>query len=53
MVLYRQPLRRTTLKTPVRPENLMLFRDLTFFAFLLMLDHRNPRSSDMSWQGGF
>jgi hypothetical protein len=45
-VLYRQPLRRTTLKTPVCPENSKLFTDLTFVAFLFMLDRRTSPSSD-------
>jgi hypothetical protein len=33
-------------KTPVCPENLKLFIDLTFCEFLLMLDQRAPPSSD-------
>ena len=35
--------------TPVRPENLKLFINLTFFDFLLMLDQRTPTSSDTLW----
>jgi hypothetical protein len=31
---------------PVRPENSKLFTDLTFLAFLLMLDQRTSPSSD-------
>jgi hypothetical protein len=45
-VLYRQSLRRTTLKTPVYPENLKLFTDLTFVAFLFRLDRQASPSSD-------
>jgi hypothetical protein len=33
----------------VRPENLKLFIDLTFFAFLLMLDQRALPSSNTPW----
>jgi hypothetical protein len=33
----------------VRPENLKLCIDLTFFAFLLMLDQRALPSSDTPW----
>jgi hypothetical protein len=34
---------------PVRPENPKLFTDLTFSAFLLMLDQRTSPSSDTLW----
>jgi hypothetical protein len=34
---------------PVRPENLKLFINLTFFDFVLMLDQRTPPSSDTPW----
>ena len=33
-------------QAPVRPENLKLFINLTFFEFLLMLDQRTSPSSD-------
>jgi hypothetical protein len=49
-----EPIRRHTLAMKdgamgVRPENLKLFIDVTFFAFLLMLDQRTLPSSDTPW----
>jgi hypothetical protein len=35
--------------TPVCPENLKIFINLTFFEFLLMLDQWTLPFSDMAW----
>jgi hypothetical protein len=48
-VLPRTPRRDEHLFDPVYPENLKLFRNLTFFDSVLMLEQRTPPSSDMSW----